>query len=205
VLPPYLRSAYEERKEAIQQRLADFAAVSRTDRFYELCFCLLTPQSSAVHADQVIARLKEGNFQYEPYDPVDVLREPLHYIRFHNVKAQRLLRLQEQWPTVDEILETIHDPDERRRMLVEHVNGLGMKEASHFLRNIGGRGLAILDRHILRYLVECQAISKDIRVSTYIQYKDVESLFRQFSNKVEIDMDELDLLFWSQMTGQILK
>ena len=44
------------------------------------------------------------------------------------------------------------DGRDLRAWLVREVKGLGWKEASHFLRNIGFRDLAILDRHILRNL-----------------------------------------------------
>ena len=48
------------------------------------------------------------------------------------------------------------DPLERRDWLARErgVKGLGYKESSHFLRNVGLRGYAILDKHILRCLAE---------------------------------------------------
>jgi len=40
-----------------------------------------------------------------------------------------------------------------REWLIRSIRGIGYKEASHFLRNIGlGENLAILDRHILKNL-----------------------------------------------------
>jgi thermostable 8-oxoguanine DNA glycosylase len=38
----------------IRNRLSEFRAVPDTDYFYELAYCLLTPQSSAVHAGRVV-------------------------------------------------------------------------------------------------------------------------------------------------------
>jgi len=41
---------------------------------------------------------------------------------------------------------------EAREYLVDHVKGLGFKESSHFLRNIGfSDKVAIIDRHVLRF------------------------------------------------------
>jgi N-glycosylase/DNA lyase len=206
-LPDDLAESYKTRREAIRQRLADFAAVPQTEWFYETAYCLLTPQSKAVHADQVIHLLKERDFLHTPFDPVQILREPLHYIRFHRVKSDRLLRLQEQWPVIETIIAEARNLNSRegRDELSAQVNGMGLKEASHVLRNIGCRGLAIIDRHLLRCLVACSVIPEEVVVGSSKQYHAVENLFDQFSVKVGINMDELDLLFWSEIAGLILK
>ena len=39
-----------------------------------------------------------------------------------------------------------------RNILVENIDGYGLKEASHFLRNIGLLNVSIIDRHIFRFL-----------------------------------------------------
>lgn len=206
-LPDDLAESYLAKRDAIRQRLADFAAVPQSEWFYETAYCLLTPQSKAVHADQVIHLLKDRDFLHLPFDPVQILREPVHYIRFHRVKSDRLLRLQEQWPMIETIISAAKARNSRegRDELSALVNGMGLKEASHVLRNIGCRGLAIIDRHLLRCLVACSVIPEQVHIGSPRQYHAVENLFDHFSQKVGIDMDELDLLFWSDITGLILK
>ncbi len=86
-----------------------------------------------------------------------------------------------------------------------NVKGLGWKEASHFLRNIGRRNLAILDRHILRNLKRHQVIRSLPKTLTAKRYKAIEQQFARFAEAIGISMDELDLLFWSRETGEILK
>ncbi len=86
-----------------------------------------------------------------------------------------------------------------------HVDGLSLKEASHFLRNIGARDLAIIDRHILTHLVACGVLRRKPRTLTARRYFAIERRFQRFSRDVGIPMDELDLLFWSKETGVILK
>jgi N-glycosylase/DNA lyase len=88
---------------------------------------------------------------------------------------------------------------------VRNVRGLGWKEASHFLRNIGWHDLAILDRHILRNLVRHGVLRSVPATLTRSRYLAIERKFRQFAGAVGISMDELDLLFWSRATGEILK
>lgn len=76
---------------------------------------------------------------------------------------------------------------------------------SHFLRNIGKRDLAILDRHILKNLKNLKAIDELPKALTKKKYLEIEGKFKAFSNKIKIPIDELDLLFWSQETGEIFK
>lgn len=93
-----------------------------------------------------------------------------------------------------------------REWLVGKVLGIGMKEASHFLRNIGlGKDLAILDRHILINLKEYDVIKEIPRYITRKVYIDIEDKMKKFSKLMSIPMDELDLLFWSKETGMIFK
>jgi len=193
------------RGDAIRCRLADFAAVPPSEYFYELLYCLLTPQSSAVNAGRAVEILRERNFRETPFDPEPVLSKKDHYIRFHRTKAARLLKLRERF---GEILPLLSDPRpgaELRSWLVRNVDGLGWKEASHFLRNIGHRDLAILDRHILTHLVSNGVIKKAPAALTEKKYLTIEKKFRAFSRRTGIAMDELDLLFWGLETGMILK
>jgi len=94
---------------------------------------------------------------------------------------------------------------DKRLWLLENVNGFGLKECSHFLRNIGYRNLAILDRHVLKHLVFCDVLKEVPKISGTKKYFEIEMMFKQFSNRVNISVDELDLLFWSYETGKILK
>jgi N-glycosylase/DNA lyase len=80
-----------------------------------------------------------------------------------------------------------------------------MKEASHFLRNIGVRGLAILDRHIFRHLIRLQVIRAMPKSLTKKRYLSIEKKWHRFADDVGISLDELDLLFWSMETGEIRK
>ena len=88
---------------------------------------------------------------------------------------------------------------------MKNVRGLGYKEASHFLRNIGFQGLAILDKHILSSLAEFGVIKENRPPKNRKEYLEIEGKMRRFAEEIKIDMDELDLLLWSRKTGKILK
>jgi N-glycosylase/DNA lyase len=200
-----LRRAYAGSRPAIRARLQDFARVPQEEYLYELIYCLLTPQSSAVNAARVVARLKEADFLSTDIDPSEILFRKEHYIRFHNTKARRLLEAKTNRDGILAALARESSPPEMRDWFVRNVKGLGWKEASHFLRNIGYRDLAILDRHILKNLRRHRIIRTLPKSLTPARYKSIERKFRRFARDVGIPMDELDLLFWSRETGEILK
>ena len=102
-------------------------------------------------------------------------------------------------------LDKIKDNKEKRNFLVKNDKGLGLKEASHFLRNTGHENLAILDRHILKNLVKLKVIDEIPKSLTKKKYFEIEERVLEFAKKVKIPMDHLDLLFWSMETGEVFK
>ena len=197
---------YEARSQAIRSRLADFRAISREQHFYELAYCILTPQSSARNADLTIGELEHDRFFELGFDPTTYLRNPAHYIRFHNVKSARLLRIRERWPEIALLLARPLPSKELREAVLEAIPGLGMKEASHFLRNIGEPDLAILDRHIFKHLTRLGVIPEIPKnAPTKKRYLEIEQAWHEYARRVGIPLDELDLLFWSMETGEIRK
>jgi len=208
-LPPLdlnqLHRLHRKQRHAIRKRLAEFSVVRSTNYFYELAYCLLTPQSSAVNADKTISALRGKDFRNTKANPEPILRDKKHYIRFHKTKTKHLIAMKEQYPAIVERLTSGNDGTGLREWLVKNVKGLGWKEASHFLRNIGYRNLAILDRHILKCLVRVGALKKLPETLTTKKYKAIEKEFLTFADEVRISIDELDLLFWSIATGEILK
>ena len=102
---------------------------------------------------------------------------------------------------------SFNDPIERRDFFAKNKNikGIGYKEASHFLRNIGFSGYAILDKHILNTLHELGVIASPKPPSTRDRYLQIEDRLKGFADDLGIHIDELDLLLWSEKTGEILK
>ena len=197
---------YKTHQAVIRTRLSEFAAIQPADYFYELVYCLLTPQSSAVHADKVVSLLLTSGFRKKNVNPEPFLRRKECYIRFHRTKSRHLLRMKEQFSVIAQKLSEPVLASELREWLVKNVLGLGYKEASHFLRNIGENdGLAILDRHILRNLKRLGVINSIPNSISKKKYLDIEQRFSKFARAIGIALDELDLVFWSMETGEIRK
>jgi N-glycosylase/DNA lyase len=202
-----LREEHTQRSKAIRSRLAEFALVPRDEWFFELAYCLLTPQSSARSAALAIEALCTAGFPEAPVDPVPILRGNGYYIRFHLTKSRHLLAAAARRTEIVDAVAAARGSDGRdlRVWLVREVKGLGWKEASHFLRNIGFRELAILDRHILRNLLRHGVIRAIPASLPEKRYMAIEGAFLAFAAAAGVRMDELDLVFWSRETGEILK
>ncbi len=197
-----LYTKYQKRKPEIQQRLQEFKQVKGDDIFYELCFCILTPQSSGFRADECIQELKKLDFLNNKINPKPILKKK---IRFHNNKTKYLLELKKKYHALLDQLKKEKNALALRAFLLKNVKGYGLKECSHFLRNIGYENLAILDRHILRNLNRHNAIKEIPKSLTEKKYLEIEEKFKEFSKKVKIPMDHLDLFFWSEETGKVFK
>ena len=201
-----LLNDYKKKRAAIRQRLRDFRSVAANNYFYELVYCFMTPQSSAANSAQAQAMLMAYNFQNADVDPERLPHQKEYYIRFHKTKARLLIAMKQRY---NEILQKVSNGEsafEKRKWLAENVKGIGYKEATHFLRNVGlNDGLAILDRHILKNLKRHGAIRTLPKTLTKKKYLSLERRFQQFARDIGIPIDELDLLFWSKETGEILK
>lgn len=172
-------------------------------------FCLFTPQSKAKVCWETVQKLREEDDLYQADE--EKLSGMIKRVRFRNKKAGYLVEARDRFIGPEDIslrekLEGFSDPQEARAWLVENIKGLGFKEASHFLRNIGkGEDLAILDRHIMKNLKRFEVIEEIPKCLTRKRYLKIEDKMREFSRKIEIPLEHLDLLFWFLETGEIFK
>ena len=205
-------NSYSLRKEAIKRRLEDFKKVwQQTDKriFAELCYCLCTPQSKAEVCDRVITKLEKNNLLF--VGSRKQIRPFLNLVRFPENKTEYIVEAREFFTEdrelkIKERIKSFDNMQELREWLADNIMGLGYKEASHFLRNIGlGEELAILDRHILKNLEKYKVIEDIPKTLTRKKYLEIEKKMKEFSEKINIPLAELDLLFWSEETGKILK
>ena len=208
-----LRTEIAAKRESIESRLADFRAAGRGSDaalFEELCFALLAIQSSARSSDAAVRGLAAHGLVFSGSEAA-IARFLRHRTRFHNHKAAYIVRARERFfpsagPTLCRELASFPSPPEARAWLVSEVDGLGLKEASHFLRNIGrGEDLAILDRHILRNLLRHRVIGRMPKSLTPKRYLTIEVRMRAFADRLGISLGVLDLVWWSRQTGEIFK
>lgn len=208
-----LKIDYEQKKDQIKARREEFKKVmSQGDEaiFLELCFCLFTAGSSARVGLACIEAIKVDNvYMTGIVNDISSKIERIH--RFPYRRSEFVVYAREffKQPPYDfklkKIIESFHSKDQLRDFFVSNIKGLGYKEASHFLRNIGIDGYAILDRHILRNMRRFGLTNEEASPSSKIKYIEVEEKMKEFANQIDLDFDDLDLLFWSAETGEILK
>jgi N-glycosylase/DNA lyase len=68
-----------------------------------------------------------------------------------------------------------------------------------------GDDIAILDRHILKNLIKYGVIDEVPKSLTEKKYTEIEGKMRAFSKEIGIPFSHLDLLWWSEETGEIFK
>mgnify|MGYP000144325022 CR=1 FL=1 len=199
-------------KEDIQKRLDEFRSMKNEGDekiFAEMVFCLLTPQSKAKLCWHAVENLLNKNLLLKG-DTKQIVEE-LKGVRFKYKKAEYVIKAKNLFAENDKIsihsrIEQFRDAEEARKWLVKNVKGMGYKEASHFLRNIGwGENLAILDRHILKNLSLLGVIQKVPDNLSKKKYMEIEKKMKKFAEKIGIKMSHLDLVLWYKETGEIFK
>ena len=210
-----LLKTHGERGKEIRSRLREFRDVWRTASdarlWEELVFCIFTAGASAkmglrsvealrpllqsgAHHEMTSALIAAGAHRFPNARPGYVV------VTRNYLRESCSMRLRER-------LLSYRSPIERRDWLAQEprVKGIGYKEASHYLRNIGFKDYGILDKHIVRSLYELKVIDSPKPPTSRGKYLETEGKMRQFARRTQINFDELDLLLWSMKTGEILK
>ena len=210
-----LRGAHAARRKEIRARLREFGQVWQTasdERLWEeMVYCIFTAGASAKmglrSVEAVRPLLARGHQQAMTRALVTAGAH-----RFPNARPVYVVTTREYLEDsfsmrLRERLKSFSDPFERRDWLATEprIKGLGYKESSHYLRNIGFKGYSILDKHIVRCLAELGVVDSPKPPTNRNRYLETESRMRQFSGEIGIDFDELDLVLWSIKTGEILK
>lgn len=205
---------FNQIEDEITKRLEEFSDLweGATDEelYREMAFCMCTPQTNAKHAWKAVTRLEELDyFENGEWEQISfILKES--GVRFHKNKTKYIVRNKSNfyYDTRGAILKNINGGDivSARNKLADSVIGWGMKEASHFLRNIGfGDSICILDRHILRQLKEYGVITSIPNSISKGDYIAIENDMRHFAEEINIPIAALDLVFWYKAKGEIFK
>ena len=208
-----LIDTYNKIKKDILYRITEFKSVwKEADEkrlFQELAFCILTPQSKAKNAWKAVSSLNESGFLFNGTH--HEIADELNIVRFKNNKARYIVSARNLFLKADgfkirNLLNDAGDVFEKRKWLVKNVKGIGYKESSHYLRNIGFvENIAILDRHILKNLKIYNVINEIPKYLTFDKYIRIENKMKEFSKDINIPMEFLDFVFWYKETGEIFK
>jgi N-glycosylase/DNA lyase len=196
-------------KDLVDKKLATFSSFkdkNEKEWFSELCFCILTANSKAMTALAIQKELgPDGFICHSQKDVCSCIRRNKH--RFHNNKSKYIVEARKHKDSLKNTIIALGNDDEKkaRQWLVDNVKGLGYKEASHFLRNVGYKNLAILDRHILNLMAEHSFIKEKPKPVTKKKYFEIEKKFQEMARKVNMSSAELDFFMWYMKTNKVLK
>ncbi|RLG99903.1 N-glycosylase [Candidatus Bathyarchaeota archaeon] len=175
---------------------------SSRELFKELCFCILTANFIAEKSLKIQKEINDGFLTLPEHELTEKLRKLGH--RFPQKRAKYIVEARKYADSLKGIIESINVRDKLREWLVKNIKGIGYKEASHFLRNIGYTDLAIIDFHIINILTKHGLIEKP-RTLTKTKYLEIENLLREVAGKLNLSLAELDLYLWYMETGKVLK
>jgi N-glycosylase/DNA lyase len=208
-----IKRIYFSIKEKIEARLNTFRQLgekgSNKDIFAELVFCILTPQSKAKVCWEAVKKLIEKNLLLKG-SKKQIVKE-LNKVRFKYNKTNYIIGARKYFLVNGKIsikprIAQFNNVYESREWMVRNIKGIGYKEASHFLRNIGlGENLAILDRHILKNLKLLKIINEISEFLSKSIYLKIEKKMKEFAEEINIPMEHLDLVLWYKETGEIFK
>ena len=208
-------ATHRARRREIKKKLSEFDEVWRkgTDArlWEELAFCIFTAGASARMGLNSVNAVRSLLLEGEPEEMTLALKEAGAH-RFPVARPRYIVTTRAYFRAEFDMalrkrLRSFSDPFERRDWLAQEkqIKGLGYKEASHFLRNIGVKGHAILDKHVMKCLAEVGVVDSSKPPTNRKRYLEVEQQLLQFAKYIKVNCDELDLVLWSMKTGEILK
>jgi N-glycosylase/DNA lyase len=172
--------------------------------FEELVFCLLTANYSARGALACITALKEDNALSD--GGLEQLRVCLeHRHRFPQKRSEFILKARAHKGDLKKIIISQLNSNAARDWLVKNITGLGMKEASHFLRNVGYLDLAIIDKHIISHMIEQGIIDERPKTLTKKKYLEYEKTLTSVAGLLEMPLGQMDLYLWAKKSGEVIK
>jgi N-glycosylase/DNA lyase len=167
------------------------------DIFYNLCFCLCSPQTTFKSNLQVVNSLKIAGFYL--YDlEIETVKKIVKPVRFYNIKAENLMKAKTAFDSI--VLPLIRSDISnklKRLYLIKNIKGFGFKTASHFLRNCGVTDLAIIDTHILKFLKQ-EAIKTKITTKKYLE---MEIELEQIASEYNLPLAGLDIWLWKSYSN----
>jgi len=194
-----------EIKDVINSRIKEFSQIKNSsidDIFRELCFCIMTANCGAEQCIRIHERINDG-FNFLSQDQLTEKFREFGY-RFPNIRSKYITEAIDFKEELENIIKSREHETDIRDWLVKNIKGLGYKEASHFLRNIGYKNYAIVDFHIVDLLVKYNLIEKP-KTMTKRKYLEIEGILQDLGVEVSLNLAELDLYLWYMETGKVLK
>lgn len=193
-----------------------------TDRvfWWELSACILSSQVPYVTAVEAANSIDKQGILFESRADDSTTFERLYSVllnpfvingqmrryRFPEIRARQLSAAHKIFNDMKKrspisLFNEFDDVTTARMWLVDYIPGLGPKQASMFLRNIGfSYDLAILDSHVLNYMRSIGIYSEEARsISGLRKYDRYEAVLRDHAKELDCPVGILDWAIWVVM------
>ncbi len=188
----------------IDKRIKSFKKLGKksiNEIYKELCFCILTANFNAERGIKIQQKIGNGFVVLDEKRLERELRK--NGYRFPKTRAHYIVDSRKRIKELKHALKN-YCRNHLREWIVRNIKGLGFKEASHFLRNIGYDDYAIIDFHIIDVLKRERIIRKPKTLSKK-SYLNIEKKLKRIAKKLNLTLAELDLYLWYLETGKVLK
>ncbi|KAB2881554.1 hypothetical protein F9K33_00410 [bacterium] len=191
----------------------------------ELVLCILSSQEKYEAASAAMISLNKKNILRIPNNEVDffeiksqliaAMGEPIYFnyenkrysrrLRFFVKKGEHILKTLENIYlnnlTIKKILSCAEDTRDARKKIIDCCCGLGPKQASMFLRNIGYYSeFAVLDKHVFNFMkITGLTYNSLTSVATLSKYEELENKLRSYATTYNVALLHLDLAIWVTM------
>jgi N-glycosylase/DNA lyase len=198
--------------------------MSENELWNELCLCILSSNVPYELAQSALTHLIKNGYlsiewithtpeaekmiASELFRPIYLPKKANGFFRkyrFPNVrsknifKSARTVASEKDW--IHRVLARSFSEENARTNLIKDISGFGLKEASHFLRNIRySRDLAIIDSHVISFLEEIDALG-DLQVKTVTPkiYLELEITLQGICKEYGLFLSILDMAVWNYM------
>ncbi len=202
----------------------DYTCMSDQDLTFEFLICILGSgvryELSLAYASAVQSALLTRNLNKRMtsnehvYSIEDILNSPAHssingktYSRYRYPKraakhiTESFCNIEQEYGSLKDMVGAMNAPSDLRRELIDLCPGIGPKQSSHYVKNIGFTdNVAILDRHILNYLKLIDGVDICPRqVSKIEKYEEVERRFIDKVSKFNYAVSVVDQSMWFVM------
>jgi len=199
--------------------------MTEDDLWFELCLCILSSNVPFESASSVLEHLKRKGFLSKEYllenkEAIRILVKELSrpiYLpprkdgnlrryRFPYTKASQIVNaakvIYKEEYSIKSLLSKSKSAYKARDFLTKRVSGIGLKQSSLFLRNIGyASSLAIIDTHVLSFLgkLELSQDSEMIRPLSKERYRNIEIKLQALARELNTELSLLDFAIWTVM------
>jgi N-glycosylase/DNA lyase len=208
LLLEYLISALSSDMGTANLYTPTFAEERRPEEIWkQKVFCVLSSQVSAQKASTITGQIVKSVPFFDNSLTLSKIEEACFNFLSNGVgyrfPKSRARQISLCWFPFSQIKDEYQDyvrsfdsEEEARDQIVATFPGIGIKQASMFLRNIGAsKNLAVIDVHVLFYLKACHGWEAD--QLTPKKYLMAEEILREDSSSYGLDLNVFDVIVWS--------